>query len=633
MLKKDSARTDEWDFMNISLEPVVQQRTRQVFTGLDSILHGAGGHSSFGSLPEEETTSFKLPHELADSRRSDWPDVDDNLTTAQVFQIYHQVRQTGLPNMLGARRRVPSLLNHDTWRALATGHPDDQLVLDGLEFGFPLQYVGPVIMRHNRTSHPSADKYMDHVRRYIDIETKNKALLGPFTRPPFKQWFNISPIMTRPKAESNKRRIIVDMSFPQGSNINDCVYKNVIFGVQHNHNLPTVQDTIRVIQAKNFRVMLATLDIERAYRNIPSCPLDFPLLGISVDNKYYVDAAMPFGARNSSFYMQKVADFIVRALAIRGIQCHLYLDDMVLELDQHHDCHARFAEVMALYRALGLPISYSKIQPPSTQIIYLGISIDVESRTLTIPLAKINQFIALAKWTMGQETVSRILVQRIVGKINHISRCAHPARLFMARILQALRDAHNQDHVRVDKMRADLHWFCLFLKTYNGVSMMNTGTPGKVISADSCLTGGGATDMTRYYHLVYTDAIASSHHINTLEALNCLVALHTLVSSKDRNSVIELCCDNSATISALAFGGAKDPVLLGICQAVWYLSVKMDIHLVYTHVPGVRMQVADALSRAHISPAEGRRADQLISQHSLRRVIPYKYATNYKNFM
>lgn len=618
--------------MNISIDHVARHRSCQVLSRLDSILHGVGGHSSFGSLPEEPS-GFKLPYELADSGRSDWRDAEDNLINDQIFQIYHQVKLTGLPNMLGARRRVPSLLNHEAWRAVATGHPDDQLVLDGLEFGFPLQYVGSKITRNNRTSHPSAVRHINHVRRYLKTETENRALLGPFPRPPFKQWFNISPIMTRPKSDSTKRRIIVDMSFPRGHNVNDGVNKNVIFGVQHTHNLPTVQDTVRVIQAKNFRVLLATIDIERAYRNIPSCPLDFPLLGISVDGEYYVDAAMPFGARNSSFNMQKVADFIVRALATRGIQCHLYLDDMVLELDQHQDCHSRFMEVIARYRALGLPISYSKIQPPSTQIVYLGIAIDVEHRTLTIPRAKINQFIVLARWTLGQKVVSKKLVQRIVGKINHISRCAQPAQLFMARILQSLRDAHDRDYVQVKNMRPDLHWFCLFLKNYNGVSLMNTGAPTKVISADSCLTGGGATDMTRYYHLIYSDANATTNHISTLEALNCLVALRTLVSAHDRNSVIELCCDNSATISALAFGRARDPVLLAICRAVWYLAVKMDIQLVYAHVPGVRMQVADALSRAHLTPADRKRADSYINQYSLCPVTPHRYATNYKNFM
>lgn len=105
-------------------------------------------------------------------------------------------------------------------------------------------------------------------------------MLGPFDVSPFIQWTNISPIMTRPKSGSSKRHIIVDLSFPRDNNVNNIVYKNMIFGRHHKHRLPTVNDTIKQIERMGYRIMLATLDIERAYRNIPVCLLDLPLLGI-----------------------------------------------------------------------------------------------------------------------------------------------------------------------------------------------------------------------------------------------------------------------------------------------------------------------------------------------------------------
>lgn len=222
-------------------------------------------------------------------------------------------------------------------------------------------------------------------------------MLGPFDTSPFTAWTNISSIMKRPKADSDKRRIIVDLSFPQGNNANAYIHKNMLFGVHH--FLPTVRDTTRVIQDMNYEIRLATIDIERAYRNIPVCPLDLPLLGIRIAGKIYIDAAMPFGARKSSLNMQLIAQFIIRALHRCGIACHMYLDDMVLELSSHHDCHARFCEVMALYRALGLPISYSKLQPPTEVIVYLGICIDIPNRMLSIPLKKIKELEQLINWT------------------------------------------------------------------------------------------------------------------------------------------------------------------------------------------------------------------------------------------
>lgn len=402
------------------------------------------------------------PRDLRRDRVREWPEVHDWANSNDLIRIYDCVRRTGLPNMIGARITVPSQLKIPAWHSIATGHPDDDYVLKGIQFGFPLHYTGPPLARPNKVSHSSADRYLSQVQHYVKTETLNKAMLGPYVTSPFVEWTNFSPIMTRPKDQPHKRRIIVDLSYPQGNNVNAFVYKNTVFGEYWEHRLPTVQDTVTAMQAMGYRVMLATIDIERAYRNVPVCPLDLPLLGIEVDGKVYIDAAMPFGARNSSLNMQRIAQFLVRALEVRNISCQMYLDDMVLQLSDKQDFHARFREVTALYRYLGLPISYSKIQPPAEVVTYLGICIDVPNRTLSMPPTKLRDLVDLMTWVMKQEKVSKRIVQTLVGKINHVARCVHPARLFMSRILQALRDAHHDDHVSVRSMRPDLHWFRLF---------------------------------------------------------------------------------------------------------------------------------------------------------------------------
>lgn len=573
------------------------------------------------------------PYALASSRKEQWPKVRDEFMSIQLFQIYSRVQQTGLPNMLECRQRVPSQLRRPAWHGIATGHHDDRYVIDGIEFGFPLHYTGPTMGRPNRLAHASATNYKVQVGEYVRTETKNQAMLGPFDISPFMQWINFSPIMTRPKSEPHKRRIIVDLSFPQGDNVNAFIYKNTILGRYHEHRLPTVQHTVAALEARGFRALLATIDIERAYRNIPVCPLDLPLLGIKVDDKIYIDAAMPFGARNSSLNMQMIAQFIVRALEERGISCQMYLDDMVLQLSPEEDYHARFREVMALYRFLGLPISYSKIQPPAECVTYLGIRIDIPARTMHIPEQKLRDTVELTRWATTQESITKTMAQRIVGKLNHVSRCVESARLFTARILRALREAHHMDTVPVSGMKPDLHWFGLFARRFNGRSIMKTARPNKVILADSCLTGGGGTDMQRYYELVYSPALTQTHHISTLEAINCLVAMRTLITAQDRSTTVEVRCDSASAIAAFSFGRARDPVLLAVARAAWYLVACMDLRVIYTHIPGEQMDVPDSLSRAHLSPQHRAKADQHIRTLSLSRARVKCFATNYSNYL
>lgn len=527
--------------------------------------------------------------------------------------------------MLGLRIPVPSQLKTHVWESLGTGHDDDQYVIDGVRYGFPLHYGGPPLARYNRDSHASADQYKTHVMEYVRVETQNGAMLGPFTSSPFDTWLNISPIMTRPKSESNKRRIIVDLSFPEGDNVNAFVRKNTLFGRYHEHRLPTISDTLKVVEDMGYKAMIGTIDVERAYRNIPVCPLDLPLLGIRVGGATYVDAAMPFGARNSSLNMQLIAQFIVRALQARNIRCQMYLDDMVVQLSPFEDFHTRFREIMSLYRALGLPISYSKLQPPAETVVYLGICIDIPGRMITIPIKKIRDLEQLIRWALPRRYISKKITQRIAGKINHISKCVPPARLFMARVLAALRAAHHQDQVEVGLMKPDLHWVAQFLRKYNGRSIMKPTAPSKIIMADSCLTGGGGTDMTRAYEL--------AHHISTLEAINCLVALRTLLNAADRNTTVELQCDSESAVAAFAFGRARDPVLLAVCRAAWYLAASMNIHIVFTHIPGRLMDIPDALSRAHLGPQHRIRADSVILRNNFKMVQVKKWATNYSNYM
>lgn len=136
--------------------------------------------------------------------------------------------------------------------------------------------------------------------------------------------------MTRPKADSSKRRIIIDLSYPPGENVNMGVIKNNYYGAFLRHRLPRIDDVIQYAESQGFNIAMATIDIKRAYRNFLGCPLDYPLNTIRFQNQYFVDLAMPFGARTSSTYMQKIAEMVSRALAARGIANHIYLDDIIL---------------------------------------------------------------------------------------------------------------------------------------------------------------------------------------------------------------------------------------------------------------------------------------------------------------
>lgn len=186
--------------------------------------------------------------------------------------------------------------------------------------------------------------------------------------------------MSRPKA-NNKRRIIVDLSYPQGQSVNSAVCKGLAFGKYISHCLPIVEQALHHSRSLGFDASAGVIYIERTYRNFRPDPLDCPLLMVSMaEGSFYVDLALPFGARLSSLYVQQLAEFIMGVLRLKGIIGLVYLNDVFLLFPNHLDADVQFAEAMNIVCSLGLPINYTKLLPPKTQAIWLGVLFNFDTK-------------------------------------------------------------------------------------------------------------------------------------------------------------------------------------------------------------------------------------------------------------
>ena len=76
--------------------------------------------------------------------------------------------------------------------------------------------------------------------------------------------------------------------------------------------------------------LLAKVDIEHAYRNIPIHPQDRHLLGMRWNNILYIDTVLPFGLRSAPKLFNAIADTLEWILLSRGVtHLHHYLDDVL----------------------------------------------------------------------------------------------------------------------------------------------------------------------------------------------------------------------------------------------------------------------------------------------------------------
>ena len=140
-----------------------------------------------------------------------------------------QVCTSPLPNALSAQIAVPSNLNISNWHACLQTY-SHAIIVDYLEFGWPINYIATTPPQPVRTNHPSVSTHASHVHQFIATEVSLQATAGPFKAHPFHCSLMISPLLTVPKKNSTYRQIVMDLSFPVGCSVNDGIPKDTFLG-------------------------------------------------------------------------------------------------------------------------------------------------------------------------------------------------------------------------------------------------------------------------------------------------------------------------------------------------------------------------------------------------------------------
>ena len=303
-----------------------------------------------------------------------------------IIRLHRIVSQSGKPNYLGCRIPVISQLNITAWRKHLNTSWDQQIV-DLLEFGFPLDFDRNIQLQSTELNHKSAIQFKDQVEKYIQEELSFKAICGPFENKPIN--CHISPMMTREKQDSDNRRTIIDLSWPHNASVNSGVSKFSYLNTCFTLTYPSIDTIVERIKQLGPAAKICKVDISRAFRQLRVEPRDIDLLGLKSDS-YYLDLSVAFGFRSGSGFFQRSSDAIRYIMAKNGYPGLInYIDDLIRS-DLLSKINNGYQFLLMLLQELGLPISSSKLVPPTTSAVCLGIRIDTVSRTISIPIEKCN---------------------------------------------------------------------------------------------------------------------------------------------------------------------------------------------------------------------------------------------------
>ena len=211
-------------------------------------------------------------------------------------------------------------------------------------------------------NHASATSFSKHIQEYIDKETSLGAMLGP-ANSVASPYFHCLPLLSRPK-DTNKRRVILNLSYPYGASLNDADTRYKFDGRPFTLKFPSIDDIADAIRHDVIDTVLFKIDVACAFRNLRVDPVDATKLGISWDGKFYLDPSIAFGWTHGSAAFHMVSDAVTHILKASGCRIFPYIDNYV-GVASRNGAHCQFCLLYDLLSSLGLPINNDKFDPPS----------------------------------------------------------------------------------------------------------------------------------------------------------------------------------------------------------------------------------------------------------------------------
>ena len=339
------------------------------------------------------------------------------------------------------------------------------------------------------------------------------------------------------------------------------------------------------------------IDLSRAFRQLKVDPADYPLLCLEWQDSFYLDTCYAMGHRTGSMGCSRLSDFLGYLHSKNGFYLLCYIDDL-LGAEIPSRAQNSYNTLFNLLQDLRIPVSKAKLCSPSTSIVCLGIQIDSARTTMSIPDQKLQDILDTCSDFVKFKRFTKRQLQSLIGSLMFVHKVIKPARYFVNRLLDTLRNM-NQVSTMSQDIKRDVNWFLTFLGQFNGTcSYMYTPVQcTDIIELDACLTGVGARFNNQVYQYQFKDnEVPCSFSIVHLEMWNVLIAIRVWAKEWTNCSLV-IECDNEAVVSVVNSGVTRDNVLAAVARNIWLATATHNIKVRLVHIPGLNNACADLLSR------------------------------------
>lgn len=526
------------------------------------------------------------------------------------MQLHKRVAAYGVCNRFGARIPVNFHWNLSLFDSLLFDY-EDREVVEWLRFGWPinraLHLPHPSIQIHN---HKGATLFPQHIDQYLAEEIAEGSTFGPFLASPFEQRVQINPLNSRSKkSDPLHRRTILDLSWPpHGVSVNDGIPSDEYMGQPWKLSYPSVDDLADRIDQLPDTVLIFSVDMFKAFRQLEICPLDYPLLGMYWKGFFFWDCHSPMGLRSAALFCQRTTLAFKHIMNKMGYFLMPYLDDLN-GCEHESKAWAAFNALISLLNNLKVKLSQNKTVRPTVCAEVLGVWFDTILRIMAVTPQRIEETLYLLEEWRFKPFATKKQLQSIIGKLQFMAKCVHPGRVLISRLLNKLREMKDNHVTELDSdTRADLRWWYIYLPQFSGVTLIKSSNLvelGLDLASDSSLIAGGAwfqdfrenPPKFEYIHCRYPQAILDeTSHIAQRELFMVIITLKVWKFCI-ANCTVNFACDNQASVSCINSGRTTDKFMQACLREICFLAATHQFRVRATFITSQDNRIPDLLSR------------------------------------
>ncbi|RLN72392.1 hypothetical protein BBO99_00009817, partial [Phytophthora kernoviae] len=437
-------------------------------------------------------------------------------------------------------------------------------------------------------------------------------------------------------------RTIHDLSFPEGTSINDCTDQDSIIKPDYAHCDAVASEILRLKRENTgARICVMADDVASAFHNIGIHSNSVYLFAghIEEDDFIVIELAAPFGWTESPGFYEIASGAIAHihgshtngVFATGFFNYHLVDDHINVAADIGTTCDDMDRSLwFAIVSVLGADaINNKKFTNWDTRQRVLGLEFDSVAELVSMPTAKVEKARCIVAAAHTASTLSRKAYRSLMGSLQYVATCIRTARPFLQRLRQRESRLHRFQSVTVtDDMRQDLLWWRLVLHTphLNGVSLEYFNTlpsPDIVVEMDASDYGLCALDAASQQAPTYQfsgtersliaefkNGEPNSFNINFRELLSCAFTVHAWRSrwgtggSRSRIPChVHFRIDNTSAVAWQNKLASRNTHAQVIIRLLSWWEASYGLRFSASHIAGVDNERADAGSHIAANPS------------------------------